>query len=207
MLIAIDRLRRAAPAVVGLVAWSFSGCAPKVASPAAETALTLSADAQTLPRGRKVAAFELEKGGVVEIIIHDAVAPKTAAHFEELVRRGFYDRAAFVYADAVVVRASGAGGRGAAAAPRPPLPGDNVGLDAATLKTDRWFCVRGAVVAPRPPRTVAGNPGEFWILKKDMPELDGKVCIFGGVVGLLAVVDGIRAGEVIKRARILRTGD
>jgi peptidyl-prolyl cis-trans isomerase B (cyclophilin B) len=172
------------------------------AAPTAEKPLALSAEAQTLPKGTKVAVMELEKGGVVEISLLEKDAPKTVANFVELVNGKLYDNLPIHRVEGFVVQT------GDDEKAEQIHPGIKLEVEKDTRK-----CVRGAVSMARsmPPgaKTYGDtSPSEFFILKKDSPHLDKDFCVFGGVVGKgMDVVDNIVVNDVIKRIRILTVGE
>jgi cyclophilin family peptidyl-prolyl cis-trans isomerase len=154
-----------------------------------------------LPRGKKVAAFELADRRVFEIAFLDKETPRAAAAVEKLVDEGFYDGTAVRAAGRAAVRI------GDDAKARRLLAGVPVMNEA-----DKRWCVRGAVVMARTPRPRPGgrgtvSPSEFLILREDSPGLDADYCVFAGVVGDLAVVDSLEQGDVIIRARLLTVGE
>ncbi|NIT37385.1 MAG: hypothetical protein GTN49_12960 [candidate division Zixibacteria bacterium] len=168
--------------------------------------LELSAEARRLPAGTKVAALELDDGGVVEIQLLTDETPETAGNFVALVEDGFYDGIVFhrVVPDFVVQ---------AGDATRVGRENPDIAL---ALEPDERKCVRGAVSMARLARVdeetgqmVYGDtsPTQFFILKSDAPRLDPDFCVFGVVVTGMDVVDGIEQGDVIRRIRILTVGE
>lgn len=167
--------------------------------------LGLSAAARELPAGTKVAALELDRGGVVEIQLLVDETPKTAGNFIALVEDGFYDGIIFhrVVPDFVVQ----AGDATLVGRENPDI--------SLELEPDVRKCVRGAVsmarLAWRDENTgdvVYGDtsPTQFFILKSDTPRLDPDFCVFGVVVTGMDAVDAVEQGDVIERIRILNVG-
>jgi peptidyl-prolyl cis-trans isomerase B (cyclophilin B) len=171
-----------------------------------EVMFELSAEAEQLPAGTKVAALELEDGGIVEIQLLLDETPETAGNFVALVEDGFYDGIVFHrVVEGFVVQAGDA-----------RLVGrENPDITLA-LEPDERKCVRGAVSMARLARAdeetgrmVYGDtsPTQFFILKSDAPRLDPDFCVFGLVVTGMDVVDEIEQGDVIRRIRVLAVGE
>ncbi len=171
-----------------------------------EVMLELSAEAGQLPAGTKVAALELEDGGIVEIQLLLDETPETAGNFVALVEDGFYDGIVFhrVVPDFVVQ----AGDARLVGRENPDI--------ALALESDERKCVRGAVSMARLARAdeetgqmVYGDtsPTQFFILKSDAPRLDPDFCVFGLVVTGMDVVDEIEQDDVIRRIRVLTVGE
>lgn len=201
--------------ILAVAALVVAGCQKKVEAPATgeataetaavaeppETPLALSAEAQKLPPGTKVAVIEMPEG-VVEIELFTAETPKTAANFLQLVESRFYDGLPFhrVVPD-FVVQAGDATFVGR----------ENPALD-VPVEPDKRKCVRGAVSMARSFNEATGeygatSPTQFFILKADSPHLDPDFCVFGVVASGMDVVDRIERDEVIKRIRILTVGE
>jgi len=192
------------PALAFAAAEIYGGDAVALAAEEGEAPLELSAEARKLPAGTKVAALELDGGGVVEIQLLADETPRTAGNFIALVEDGFYDGIIVHRVEDFVVQAGDA-----------TLVGrENPDLSLA-LEADARPCRRGAVSMARYASTdettgqrVYGetSPTQFFILKLDTPRLDPDFCVFGVVVSGMDVVDKIGRGDVIKRARILAAG-
>ncbi len=166
----------------------------------------LSAEAGQLPAGTKVAALEVDDGGIVEIQLLVDETPETAANFIALVEDGFYDGIVFhrVVPDFVVQ----AGDARLVGRENPDIK--------LALEPDERKCVRGAVSMARLARVdeetgqmVYGDasPTQFFILKSDAPRLEPDFCVFGVVVTGMDVVDEMAQGDVIRRVRILTVGE
>ncbi len=181
------------PATVDTVA--ASAAAPDVP-------LTLSAEAQKLAPGTKVAVIELEKGGTVEVELLTAETPKTATNFIKLVEDKFYDGIPFHRVEpGFVVQAGDATLVG--------RTNPDITLD---VEADKRKCVRGAVsmarqMAPGASEYGATSPTQFFILTGDSSHLDADFCVFGVVVSGMDVVDALKQGDVIRRVRILTVGE
>ncbi len=171
-----------------------------------EVMFELSAEAGQLPAGTKVAALELEDGGIVEIQLLLDETPETAGNFVALVEDGFYDGIVFhrVVPDFVVQ----AGDARLVGRENPDIT--------LALEPDERKCVRGAVSMARLARAdeetgqmVYGDtsPTQFFILKSDAPRLDPDFCVFGLVVTGMDVVDEIEQDDVIRRIRVLTVGE
>jgi peptidyl-prolyl cis-trans isomerase B (cyclophilin B) len=205
-------------ALVGLVAVAFlgaAGCQKKAEVPATgeatgetavtetplETPLALSAEAQKLPAGTKVAVIEMPEG-VVQIELFTEETPKTAGNFIALAEDEFYDGIPFHRVEpGFVVQAGDATFVGR----------ENPAIE-IPVEPDKRKAVRGALSMARSFNEAAGeygatSPTQFFILTGDSPHLDPDFCVFGVVVSGMGVVDAIRRDDVIKRVRIITVGE
>jgi peptidyl-prolyl cis-trans isomerase B (cyclophilin B) len=201
-------------AVAAALAVSFAGCRKKLEEPATaetvetaaeaevpETPLALSPEAQKLPPGTEVAVLDTDKG-VIEIELLTKETPQTAANFIKLVEDKFYDGIPFHRVEPGFVVQAGDATLVGRENPAVQLP----------VEADKRKTVRGAVSMARsmaPGATEYGetSPTQFFILTGDSPHLDPDFCVFGVVVSGMDVVDNLRQGDVIKRARVLTVGE
>jgi cyclophilin family peptidyl-prolyl cis-trans isomerase len=191
------------------------GCQKKVEAPATgeatgetavaetppETPLALSAEAQKLPPGTKVAVIEMPEGPI-EIELFTGETPKTASNFIQLAEDEFYDGIPFHRVEpGFVVQAGDA-----------TLVGRENAVTEVPVEPDKRKTVRGAVSMARSYNEAtaeygATSPTQFFILTGDSPHLDPDFCVFGVVVSGMDVVDKIKRDDVIKRVRILTVGE
>jgi peptidyl-prolyl cis-trans isomerase B (cyclophilin B) len=134
--------------------------------------------------------------GIIVIELYPAVAPKTVANFEALVKKGFYNGLTFhrVVPDFVVQGGdpdgTGTGGPGYT------VPGE--------ISSEKH--VRGTVATARtgdevnPKRDSSGS--QFYICLEPQPSLDGGYTIFGGVIKGMDVVDQIQKGDHMKKVTL-----
>lgn len=172
-----------------------------VAETPPETPLDLSAEAQKLPPGTKVAIIEMPEG-VIQIELFTEETPKTAGNFIQLAEDEFYDGIPFHRVEpGFVVQAGDA---------------TFVGRENPAIKVpvepDKRKCVRGAVSMARSYNEASGqygdtSPTQFFILTGNSPHLDPDFCVFGVVVSGMDVVDNIERNDVIKRIRIVTVGE
>ncbi len=132
--------------------------------------------------------------GTIEMVLLPEEAPVHCVTVARLARRGFYDGLKWhrVVADFVIQggcpRGDGWGGPGYA------LP-DEIGTTPY---------VRGTVGMPKSVDDTGGC--QIFITHLPTPHLDGRYSVFGQVVGGLEVVDRIRIGDKIVRARVIDAG-
>jgi len=147
-----------------------------------------AAEAATL-RGARL-LLETDRGPIEMVLLPDE-APVHCVTVARLARRGFYDGLTWhrVVADFVIQggcpRGDGWGGPGYS------LP-DEIGTTPY---------VRGTVGMPKSVDDTGGC--QIFITHLPTPHLDGRYTVFGQVVGGLEVVDRIRIGDRIVRARLV----
>lgn len=162
---------------------------------------------QTGPgKGEVWLQLDIEKKGIVNILLNTAKAPKTTAHIIKLTESGFYDQQRFFR----VVKS-----------PRPYLvqTGDpaskdkdlndasmGVGGTGTKLAYEDTGAsnVEGAVGLSTIPNQKDTGDCQFYILLSDNSYLDGSYTVFGKVVGGLDIVKKIELGDRITKASILR---
>jgi cyclophilin family peptidyl-prolyl cis-trans isomerase len=151
------------------------------------------------PGAGPVVVLETVKG-TIEFETYPEEAPKTVARITELVRKNFYDGQRFHRSEPgfliqvgdpqsrnVMMRDWwGRGGSGKA-----------IGFAEVTKKRRH---LRGAVAMAYPGTDGRTADSQFYILKRDAPELDAKYTVFGKVLKGMEVVDRIELSDVLKRA-------
>ncbi|MFZ5649415.1 MAG: peptidylprolyl isomerase [Bacillota bacterium] len=128
--------------------------------------------------------------GSIEIVVYPEIMPVTVANFKKLVGDRFYNGLIFHRVEPWVVQGGDPAGNGTGG------PGWTIKLETSPdLKN-----VRGAVaMARRLEPDTAGS--QFYILKKDMPSLDGQYAVFGKVTKGMEVVDAISPGDKMSVVR------
>lgn len=145
--------------------------------------------------------------GTFEFETYPEDAPKTVAHFLDLVKRNFYNgqRVHRVVAGTLIqmgdpqtrdMTKRDSWGRGAAASSGHPI-------GAFEVSKKRTFAKKGAVGM-----AYAGDPNarngetadsQFFVSLKPYPQWNGKYAIFGQVVSGLDVLDKIQESDVVRR--------
>ncbi|MCR4780029.1 MAG: peptidylprolyl isomerase [Ruminiclostridium sp.] len=159
-------------------------------------ALTLVAAvivAITIKNGRKklkMVVIELENGKKIKLELYPEIAPISAANFENLVRKGFYDGLTFHRViPGFMIQGGCPNGNGTGSS------GERIkGEFAANGVPNDLKHTRGVLSMAR-----AADPNsascQFFIMHKDAPHLDGSYAAFGKVVEGIEVVDEIAAVE------------
>lgn len=131
----------------------------------------------------KKVTIQTVKGPVV-IEVYPKQMPVTVANFEKLVQSKFYDGLTFHRVEDWVIQGGDPKGDGTGG------PGWTIPLETGPeLKN-----VRGAVAMARSSDPNSAG-SQFYILKKDMPSLDGQYAVFGKVVEGMDIVDQIQPGD------------
>ncbi len=130
--------------------------------------------------------IEMENGGVIEIELDAAAAPKTVKNFEKLVGEGFYDGLIFHRAiPGFMIQGGDPQGTGMGGADE-----KIVGEFRANGWNNPLKHTRGVISMAR-----AYNPNsassQFFIMHADAPHLDGQYAAFGKVVSGMDTVDEI----------------
>jgi peptidyl-prolyl cis-trans isomerase B (cyclophilin B) len=159
-----------------------------------------AATQETSPGAGPVIVLETAKG-TIEIETYPDEAPKTVAYMLALVKKGFYNGLRFHRAEANFVIQIGdpqtrdmtkesSWGTGNSGTP--------VGVAEITKKRRH---VAGAVGMAHG-GSAKDAAGQFYIMLRAAPSLDGKYVIFGRVVKGLDVASKIQKGDVLKRASV-----
>lgn len=126
--------------------------------------------------------------GNIEMTVYPDLLPVTAANFDRLVRSKFYDDLTFHRVESWVVQGGDPNGNGTGG------PGWTIRLETnPKLKN-----VRGAVAMARSEQPDSAG-SQFYILKEDKPDLDGKYAVFGKVTSGMEIVDSLTAGDKMTR--------
>ena len=160
---------------------------------AAATCMAANLDGVPVRNTGHYAILDTDRG-VIVIEFYPAVAPKTVANFETLVKKGFYNGLIFhrVVPD-FVVQGGDPDGTG--------MGGPGYTVPAEIDSSEHHL--RGTVATARlgddvnPTRQSSGS--QFYICLKPQPSLDAQYTIFGGVIKGMDVVDRIQKGDHMKK--------
>jgi cyclophilin family peptidyl-prolyl cis-trans isomerase len=187
-------------AVIGIVLAAFALVGESVATEL-ETTYALSPAAHMLPAGTAVASIELSDGSTVEIALYERTTPRTAYHFIELAKRGFYDGTTWNrVVPGFVVQGGAAGVAGFLGEVQTPEPESN---DVP--------CSRGAVFMARNviPEEIEGYRyaetlgDQFCILLEDAFYLNDDFTVFGGVISGMGFLDDVEEDEPIVSVKVI----
>ncbi len=130
--------------------------------------------------------IEMQDGGIIKLELDAAAAPKTVANFEKLVGEGFYDGLKFHRViENFMIQGGCPTGTGTGG------PGHTIVGEFA----DNGFAnpighKRGVISMAR--SSAPNSAGsQFFIMHKDVPQLDGQYAAFGKVIEGMEVVDAI----------------
>jgi cyclophilin family peptidyl-prolyl cis-trans isomerase len=158
--------------------------------------------AKALPGGGPIVVLETAKG-TIEFETYPEDAPKTVAHFLNLVRRDFYRGLRFHRVDAnFVIQVGdplsrdmskqdlwGRSGRGS---------GRTIGAAEFSRKRTHVVGAVGAAYATDPKLA----DSQFYITLRATPELDGRYAVFGRVISGMDVVRKIEKTDLLRRAYV-----
>jgi cyclophilin family peptidyl-prolyl cis-trans isomerase len=155
--------------------------------------------AKPSPSAGPIVVLETVKG-TIELETYPEDAPKTVARFLELVKKNFYNGQRFHRAEPTVLTQIGdpvsRDMSREAWWGRNPGSGNPVGVSEITKRRRH---VAGAVGMAH-----AGDPRaadtQFYITRRDRPDLDGKYTVFGRVLTGLDVVQKIQRTDVLRKA-------
>ena len=165
---------------------------------------------------RPVVDMVIEKRGTIRIELSPMDAPKTTAHFLDLVDRRFYDGILFHRLDPKFVAQAGDpesrkvdGAKIASITPNEAAQVYRLGLGGSgkTVPLEATApCMRGTVGLGHSANPDSGD-SQFFFNLSDNHRLDNQYTVFGKVVRGLDVMDAIRQGDRIKSVRrVPRTG-
>ncbi len=127
--------------------------------------------------------IDTARGQIVMEVCPDLM-PVTVANFDKLVKEGFYNGLTFHRVEDWVIQGGDPKGNGTGGS------GQTIKLEtSAQLKN-----VRGAVAMARSSDPNSAS-SQFYILKQDMPSLDGQYAVFGMVVQGMDIVGQIQIGD------------
>lgn len=146
---------------------------------------------------RDVAVIDVAGFGEIHVELLPELAPRTVAHFESLVREGFYDGTTF---HRVVPGFVVQGGDPRTRDRDPRNDGTGGREQAIQLERSEVSFARG-MVAMANRRTASSSGPQFFITLADQPDLDGDYALFGRVVSGMEVVDAIARTPIDKYGR------
>lgn len=160
-------------------------------------ALLIDRNQSLAQRGDVFVLIETSKGPIILRIY--ASVPNTARNFIDLVQRGYYNGKTFHRVENWLIQGGCPIGNGQGNYVDPQTGQ----VRQIALEINRNFGhVPGAVAMAR-----SNNPNsascQFYILKKQMPQLNGQYAIFGGVVRGMDTVNRIGIGDRMIRASII----
>ncbi|MCE5169647.1 peptidylprolyl isomerase [Paenibacillus profundus] len=140
----------------------------------------------------KYAQIEMEKGGVVKVLLHDQEAPGTVANFEKLASEGFYNGLTFHRVISGFVAQGGCPN------------GTGTGGPGYTIKCETQGNPhkheRGVLAMAHAGKDTGGS--QFYITYAAFPHLDGVHTVFGKIVEGMDVVDEIKQGDKMKEVKV-----
>jgi cyclophilin family peptidyl-prolyl cis-trans isomerase len=148
--------------------------------------------------------FKIENKGEFTITLNSKAAPKTCAHIEGLVERGFYNGLRFHRAEKkpkpFLVQVGDSNSRNSdVASDSHGGSGSGIAKEENDLPNDL-----GAVgLASIPEDNILGD-SQFYILLSPSKFLDGKYTVFGKVSAGMSVVQSLEKGDRIVSARIVK---
>ncbi len=130
--------------------------------------------------------IEMENGGIIKVELDKNAAPETAANFERLVKKGFYDGLIFHRViSGFMIQGGDPTGTGCGGS------GENiVGEFAMNGHNNPLSHVRGVISMARSQNPNSAS-SQFFIMHADALYLDGNYAAFGKVVEGMEVVDEI----------------
>jgi cyclophilin family peptidyl-prolyl cis-trans isomerase len=192
--------------------------APKCLTPGLAAGVLIAAQASALAKPAQAAnprvSMVVEKRGTILIELLPGDAPKTVAHFLELVKKKFYDGILFHrYVPGFVVQGGDPKSKKVDGAKIADIPAEQVatqfglgdGGSGTTVPLEaRASHDRGTVGLARSSDPNSGDSQFFFNLQPNL-RLDGGYCVFGRVVDKksLAVMDKIRQGDKITSIRVV----
>ena len=161
------------------------------------TAMLIGHNPACAQRGDVFVLLETTKGPII-LRIYSSV-PNTARNFVDLVQRGYYNGKTFHRVENWLIQGGCPIGNGQGNYVDPQTGQ----VRQIPLEINRNFGhVPGAIAMAR-----SNNPNsascQFYILKKQMPQLNGQYAIFGGVVRGMDAVNRIGIGDRMVRASII----
>jgi cyclophilin family peptidyl-prolyl cis-trans isomerase len=155
---------------------------------------------QKSPGAGPIIVLETAKG-TIEFETYPEEAPKTVARIVELVKKGFYTGLRFHRAEQSLLQIGDPVSRDVSrqAYWGRQSSGTPIGVSEITKKRRH---VLGAVSMAYPGTDKILADSQFFILRRPVPEYDGKYTVFGKVLKGMDVVAKIERGDVLKRASV-----
>ena len=153
---------------------------------------------QKSPGAGPIIVLETAKG-TIEFETYPEEAPKTVARIVELVKKGFYTGLRFHRAEQSLLQIGDPVSRDVSRQAYWGRQSSGTPIGVAEITKKRRH-VLGAVSMAYPGSDKILADSQFFILRRPVPEYDGKYTVFGKVLKGMDVVAKIERGDVLKRA-------
>lgn len=154
---------------------------------------------QKSPGAGPVIVLETVKG-TIEFETYPEEAPKTVARIVDLVKKNFYNGLRFHRAEPnFVIQVGDPVSRDMSRRSWWGRQGSGKPIGVAEITKKRRHVV-GAVSMAYPGSDKAEADSQFFIMRRNAPEMDGKYTVFGKVLNGMDVVNKIQVGDILKRA-------
>jgi cyclophilin family peptidyl-prolyl cis-trans isomerase len=165
-------------------------------------AYSLHGDAQQKsPGAGPIIVLETARG-TIEIETYPEEAPKTVARIVELVKKNFYNGLRFNRSEPnFLIQVGDPVSRDMSRESWWGRQGSGTPIGAAEITKKRKNVI-GAVAMAHTGTDPMTADSQFFILRRNAPELDGKYAVFGHVLKGMDVVAKIQRGDVLKRASV-----
>jgi cyclophilin family peptidyl-prolyl cis-trans isomerase len=156
---------------------------------------------QKSPGAGPIVVLETVKG-TIEFETYPEEAPKTVARILELVKKGFYRGQRFHRAEPnFLVQIGDPVSRDMSRDEWWGRQGSGKAIGVSEI-TKKRRPVAGAVAMAYPGTDKLAADSQFFILRRDAPELAGKYTVFGKVITGMDVVAKLRRGDMLKQAYV-----
>jgi cyclophilin family peptidyl-prolyl cis-trans isomerase len=156
--------------------------------------------AQKSPGAGSIIVLETVKG-TIEFETYPEEAPKTVARVLELVKKNFYNGLRFHRAEPnFVIQVGDPVSRDMSRRDWWGRQGSGKPIGVAEITKKRRNVLGAVSMAHGGTPTAADS--QFFILRRNAPELDGKYTVFGKVLKGMDVVGKIERGDILKRAYV-----
>ncbi len=154
---------------------------------------------QKSPGAGPIVVLETAKG-TIEFETYPEEAPKTVARIVELVKKNFYNGLRFHRAEPnFVIQVGDPVSRDVSRQSWWGRQGSGKPIGVAEITKKRRHVV-GAVSMAYPGSDKTEADSQFFIMRRNAPEMDGKYTVFGKVLKGIDVVNRIQVGDILKRA-------
>jgi peptidylprolyl isomerase len=167
---------------------------------AASVSLGVVVSAQKSPGAGPIVVLETVKG-TIEFETYPEEAPKTVARVLELVKKNFYNGLRFHRAEPnFVIQVGDPVSRDMSRRDWWGRQGSGKPIGVAEITKKRRNVLGAVAMAHGGTPTAADS--QFFVLRRNAPELDGKYTVFGKVLKGMDVVGKIERGDILKRAYV-----
>ena len=136
-------------------------------------------------------SIQTDKGEMIAELRPDLM-PITVNNFVKLINMKFYDGLKFHRVEDMVIQGGDPKGNGTGG------PGWAIKLETSSELKNIKYCI--AMARSKSPDS-AGS--QFYILKRDVPQLDGEYAVFGNIIKGQEVVDKIVIGDSMKSIKLI----